>query len=485
MHYTLQTLAVLLGYSLLTKADTTTTINPDTDWGTWEGWGTSLAWWAAAVGPVEVIAELAFTTNWVSYDGGNMNVPGLGLNIVRYNAGACSWNTYDGVSMVVSPGIISSWQMDGFWTDWASSNSTSSSWDWTVDANQREMMRLATSYGVDTFELFSNSPMWWMCINHNPSGSNDGTDDNLQSWNYESHAIYLATIAEHAANYWGITFNSVEAFNEPSSNWWNGLTGDQEGCHFAATTQALVLGHLRTALNSRGLSSTLVSASDENTYDLAGSTWSSLVNSGASSNVGRINVHGYQYGSGNRAGLYSLAQAAGVALWNSEYGEADGTGAELASNLILDFRWLHNTAWVYWQVLDSSSWGLVVADNNALSSGSISQKYYVLAQFTRHIRPGMTILDGGSDNTVAAYDATNQKLIIVAVNWGDAQYLNFDLSSFSTPGRNGALVPRWSTQIGSGDQYVSYHDTYISGTKFWSYFVTNQVQTFEVSNVAL
>ena len=116
---------------------------------------------------------------------------------------------------------------------------------------------------------------------------------------------------------------------------------------------------------------------------------------------------------------------------------------------------------------------LVVADNDALSSGNISQKYYVPALFTRHIYPGMTILDGGSNNTVAAYDVANQKLIIVAVNWGDAQYPNFNLSSFSTPGTNGALVPRWRTQIGSGDQYVSYHDTYISGTKFWSYFVTN------------
>ena len=91
-------------------------------------------------------------------------------------------------------------------------------------------------------------------------------------------------------------------------------------------------------LNSCGLSSTLVSASDENNYDLAVSTWNSLISSGTSSYIGYINVHRYEYGSGNRTRLYSLSQAAGVALWNSEYGEADGTGAELASNLILDFR---------------------------------------------------------------------------------------------------------------------------------------------------
>ena len=31
----------------------------------------------------------------------------------------------------------------------------------------------------------------------------------------------------------------------------------------------------------------------------------------------------------------------------------------LASNLNLDMRWLHPTAWVYWQVLDGGGWGLV------------------------------------------------------------------------------------------------------------------------------
>jgi galactan endo-1,6-beta-galactosidase len=324
-----------------------------------------------------------------------------------------------------------------------------------------------------------------MCNNLNPAGSNDGSSDNLESWNYDQHAIYLANIAAYAADNWGITFDSVEPFNEPISAWWNGETGTQEGCHFDSSTQATVLGYLRTELNSRGLTSAIISASDEDTYDLAVSSWNALVSAGAASKVGRINTHGSQYGSGSRDGLYALAQSSGKALWNSEYGEGDATGAELASNLLLDFRWLHNTAWVYWQMIDGGGWGLIDGDNDALTLGAVSQKYYVLAQFTRHIRPGMEILDGGSDNTVAAYDASTKTLVIVAVNWGSAQYLNFDLSGFSTPGTNGAIVPRWSTLIGSGDRYVSYSDTTISGTKFWSYFSTNQVQTFEVGNVVL
>ncbi|KAI9686698.1 MAG: Endo-beta-1 6-galactanase [Bathelium mastoideum] len=463
-------------------ADETTTISSTTNWGTWEGWGVSLAWWAKAFGTRSDLASIFFSTSSTTYDGAS--VSGLGLNIARYNAGACSKNTYDGDSMVVSPDITAARQVDAYWINWASNSSTSSSWTWSVDANQRNMMSLAKSNGADTFELFSNSPVWWMCANHNPSGSNGGSSDNLQSWNYDQHAFYLATIAKYASANWGINFASVEAFNEPISNWWNGQTGTQEGCHFAASTQATVLGYLRTELNNQGLSSTLVSASDENTYDLAVSTWNSL-GSTAQSKVGRINVHGYQYGDGSRDGLYDLAHNAGKKLWNSEYGESDATGSKLASNLLLDFRWLHPTGWVYWQAIDGGGWGLIDGDNDAVTTGAVSQKYYVLAQFTRHIRKGMTILDGGSDYTAAAYDATNKKLIIVAVNWGSAQTITFDLSKFSTPGTSGALVKRWSTQISSGDKYVSYSDTYLSGSKFSSKFATNQVMTFEVDNVVM
>lgn len=482
-HRLLQSFVIVISYSYLISADTTTIINQSTNWGTWEGWGTSLAWWAAAFGNRDDLANIFFTLSSTTFNG--KSIPGLGLNIVRYNAGACSENSISGEKMVLPSTMIASREIDGYWLDWNSTDSSSASWNWNVDSNQRNMLWKARDRGANIFELFSNSPMWWMCNNHNPAGSNDGSSDNLQSWNYNQHAIYLATIAKYANDNWGFKFQSVDPFNEPMANWWNGQTGTQEGCHFATATQATVIKNLRTELNNRGLSSAIISASDETSYDQAVSTWNALVSAGVSANVGRINVHGYQYADGKRDTLYSLAQRDGKKLWNSEYGESDATGSRLASNLLLDFRWLHPTAWVYWQLLDGGGWGLIDANNDALTVGAISQKYYVLAQFTRHIRAGMRILDAGSDNVVAAYDSAAKKLIIVAVNWGAAQYLNFDLSKLSTPGVSGALVPRWSTQIGSGDQYVAHSDTYISGTKFWSSFATNQVQSFEVSGVVL
>ena len=54
--------------------------------------------------------------------------------------------------------------------------------------------------------------------------------------------------------------------------------------------------------------------------------------------VGQVNTHGYQQGGGRRDLLYSATL--GKKLWNSEYGEGDGSGRSLAANLHLDFRWV-------------------------------------------------------------------------------------------------------------------------------------------------
>ena len=458
------------------RADYSTTINPQTTWGTWQGWGTSLCWWANVFGTRNDLADIVFTTNYTSLNG--QTLPGLGMNIARYNAGACSSNSINGDFMQASANIPSFKQIGGYWLDWFSSDPTTASWSWTADANQRAMLLKAKARGANLLELFSNSPMWWMCYNHNPSGADNGANDNLQSWNYQQHAIYLATVAKYASDNWGITFDSVEAFNEPIANWWS-ATGTQEGCHFDASTQAAVIGYLRSELDSRGLNSMKVAASDESFYDQATSTWSSF-SSATKALVNQVNVHGYQYGGGRRDLLY--AAVAGKQLWNSEYGDSDGSGVSLASNLNLDFRWLHPTAWCYWQPLDSGGWGLVQSNPSDNWIGNANPKYYVLAQYTRHIRPGMTIMDGGEGNTIAAYDAAARKLVIVTMNYNTAQTITYNLSNFFNVA---GPVRRWITSTGSGSKYASFTDTTVSNKIFASYFATNTIQTFEVKNVDL
>ncbi|MEU4746104.1 glycoside hydrolase, partial [Actinosynnema sp. NPDC023658] len=442
----------------LARADATIAVNPAVDQGTWEGWGTSLAWWGNVFGDRDDFADLFFTTRTVTYNGAAL--PGLGLNIARYNLGASSWNAVNGERMVASPNIPRFKQIEGFWQDWNNEDPNSSAWNWNADAKQRAMVVKATQRGAMS-ELFANSPMWWMCTNHNPSGAADASVTNLQSWNHRQHALHLATTARRARDQWGVNFRSVEAFNEPSSNYWY-ANGTQEGCHVDATTQRSVIGHLRTELDRLGLTGTWVSASDETSYDLARTTWNSF-DSTTKSRVRQVNVHGYQGTGGRRDLLGNDVRASGKVLWNTEHGDGDGSGLTTARCLLLDFRWLKPTAWCYWQVMDpSAGWGAIRYDGSSLQAGQVETKYHVIAQFTRHIRPGMRILDTGSELAVAAYDATARRLVIVAANTGSAQTLTFDLTRFGQA--PDGTVTRWSTTTsGSGDRYTQRQDTRVSG----------------------
>ncbi|MFD8422346.1 beta-1,6-galactanase [Streptomyces sp. NPDC059466] len=471
-----------LGGALATgtaHADAAIAVNPRCTYGTWDGWGTSLAWWANVFGARDDFADLFFTTRSVTY--GGVTLPGLGLNIARYNLGACSTNSVGGESMTASPNIPAYKRIEGYWQDWNDEDPASSAWKWTADATQRAALTKATARGAVS-ELFANSPMWWMCLNHNPSGASGG-GNNLQSWNYRQHASHLAAVALYARDNWGVNFSTVEAFNEPSSNWWT-ATGTQEGCHVDASVQSAVLSHLRGELDRRGLTGTRISASDETSYDLARTTWNSFGTT-TRALVDRVNVHGYQGSGGRRDLLYTDAvTTGGKTLWNSEYGDGDGTGLSLASNLLLDFRWLHPTAWVYWQVMDpTAGWGLIKYDESTLTAGPVETKLYVMAQFSRHIRPGMTIVDTGVDHAVAAYDATARRLVIVAANKStSAQTLTFDLSRFTTvTGSTGGLVPRWNTVTGGGgDLYTAHSDTHLNGKSLSVPFAAGAVQTLQV-----
>jgi len=476
-----------LGSALATgtaRADATISVNPGTGYGTWEGWGTSLAWWANVFGARDDFADLFFTTKSVTYNG--TSLPGLGLNIARYNLGACSWNTVSGESMVASANIPAYKQIEGYWQDWNNEDPTSSAWDWSADATQRAALTKAVSRGATT-ELFANSPMWWMCSNHNPSGASGG-GNNLQTWNYRQHASHLAAVALYAKNNWGVNFATVDPFNEPAASWWT-ATGTQEGCHMDASVQAAVLPYMRSELDTRGLTGVKISASDETNYDVARSTWAAF-GSSTKALVNQVNVHGYQGSGGRRDLLYTdVVTTSGKKLWNSETGDGDGTGLTLASNLCYDFRWLHPTAWVYWQVMDpTAGWAMIAYNPSTLQPTTVQTKHYVMAQFSRHIRPGMTILDTGVSYAVAAYDASAKRLVIVAVNTStSAQTLTFNLANFTTvTGGSGGLVPRWNTVTGGGgDLYTARSDTYLSGKTVAVPFAAGAVQTLQVDGVTI
>ncbi|MFL6073091.1 MAG: hypothetical protein ACJ73S_06795, partial [Mycobacteriales bacterium] len=93
-----------------------------TDYGAWEGWGASLSWWAGAFGDDDTLADLFFTRGDVPY--GGRVLPGLGLNLARYEIGACTWQPAGSqqARMVASPNIWRVRQTEGYWLDWNSAD---------------------------------------------------------------------------------------------------------------------------------------------------------------------------------------------------------------------------------------------------------------------------------------------------------------------------------------------------------------------------
>ena len=443
--------------------------------GIWQGWGTSLCWMGKVFGDRDDVADLLFTGKDVPIAG--TTLPGLEFNIVRYNVGACSWNELPGGrKMQVSKTIRPFRQIEGFWRDPESKDPRN--WSWDADANQRAMLKKAQKRGADHFELFSNSPMWWMCANDNPSGSADGKRDNLPEKNYPVFAAYLVAVAKQARDVWGIPFTSIEPFNEATTAYWH-ANGKQEGCHFDAKSQAAFLPMLRRELDQQGLTDLPITASDESLYDQGVAVWRTF-SPEIRSLVKKFNIHGYQYDKGARHTIHEEVVARDhKILWNSEHGDRDAGGLEMARNIHRDFSSLHPTGWCYWQPLDASEgWSMIHADMDKGVFLKPTTKHYVMAQYSRHIRPGMTILDTGEKNVIAALSPGKDKLVLVALNDTPAPAETaFDLPILGFPK---ASVASWVTETSGEKRYERQTDRTIQDGGFFATLPPKSVTTFEI-----
>jgi galactan endo-1,6-beta-galactosidase len=467
---------ILLPALALAAQTATVRLDPARSRGPWEGWGTSLCWMGNPFGERADLADLLFARKTATVEG--RRLPGLGLNIVRYNAGACGDDVVDGRRMLLSPNVLPFRRMEGFWRDGKSADPRSASWDWTRDKGQRTMMLNAKRRGADRFELFSNSPMWWMCANDNPSGAAKATDDNLRPDMRGAFATYLATIAAEAPRRWGVRFTSVEPFNEPASDYWS-ATGRQEGCHFSPATQAAFLPVLRAELDRRGLRSLPIAASDETSFSHALATWNAF-DAPTRALVGQANVHGYQNSPEARRAFF--AALGDKRRWNSERGDGDATGLSTARELALDVNVLRVSAWCYWQPLDGGGWGLLDCDLPAAAIRGVNPKLYVLAHYTRHVRPGMAILDTNDPAVVAAYDRKRRRLVIVAVREEEAGSKTFDLSGFALSRPRAA---RWVTEPKGEARYRKEADLRVEEDALVLPLPSGSVQTVEIDGVSI
>ena len=439
--------------------------------GVFEGWGTSLCWWANRIGYSDVLVRLAADAFCDPEDG-------LGLNILRYNIGGGDDPAHNHITRTDS-------MIPGFWKNPVADEASGTytwEYDWTQDANQRNVLSACLQAGEDMIvEAFSNSPPYFMTVSGCSSGAVTPAANNLRDDAYDAFAQYLADVSEHFSSEWNIRFQSLSPMNEPDTAYWQAFSPKQEGCHFdPGESQSRILTATASKLREKGLGDILLTGTDETSIDLQNRSLS-MLSPEALAVVSRVDTHAYS-GSG-RDVLRREALAKGKNLWMSEVDSGEtlgkkagemGAGLWLAREIITDLNSLTPSAWILWQVIDShickdgylgrrdsgmvntegGYWGTAVADHD-LKRLVLTMKYYVFGQFTRYIRPGCRLLSVDGD-AVAAEDPQRHRLVVVAMNAEARETtLHVDLSAFGNafPAGTHVQVVRTSGTIASGEHW--------------------------------
>jgi len=381
-----------------TAAALTVTVDSGKTYQTFEGWGTSLCWWAVTAGSWKAENRSALIGAIVDPD------TGLGYTCFRYNIGGG-----DNPSHTHLKGERA---VPGF------KPTETGNYDWSADQAQRNiLLGIAARDPNCIFEAFSNSPPWWMTISGCASGNTDGAD-NLKATYFTAFADYLATVVRHYRDEWGIPFRTVEPFNEPSSGYWK-VNGGQEGCGFKNNQSKMVV-ELGKKLEEKGLfPDAMVSAADETALDQAVTGIKSYSDS-ALHYLSQINSHSYG-GWGSRKALYDIAVKQKKNLWQSESGplgknDNSDIAMWMSDVIIQDLRVLKANAWIDWQVGDPVGDWQTIGLNGTAQTFKYTKRYYMHAAFSRFIRPGSRIISSSDTNSLAAIVPSTGNVVIVLRN---------------------------------------------------------------------
>ena len=147
--------------------------------------------------------------------------------------------------------------------------------------------------------------------------------------------------------------------------------------------------------------------------------------------MSQVNTH--TYGGSQRTQLQAAVAAKNKRMWMSEYGDGDGSGMTMASQILNDVRNIKPTAWVYWQTVDNATgWGFVLngLDGSANYNYTYNEKYYVMANFSRFIRPGYQMIGMSDSYSLAAYDGLGTVAIVTLNSGSPTQTITYSLQNF-------------------------------------------------------
>ncbi|WP_128374618.1 RICIN domain-containing protein [Streptomyces cavernae] len=447
------------------------TVRPDPSYQQekFQGWGTSLVWFANATGdyPKEIrekLAKLLFGDD------------GLALNIARYNIGG--GNAPDVKDYLRAGGAV-----EGWWkapagttredTDWWSADDAAD-WNPKADATQRWWVDRIKK-DIDHWEAFSNSPPWFMTVSGYVSGGFDSNADQLKTESIDDFAAYLVGATERLEKAHKIKVDTLDPFNEPNTNYWGtrlGADGEpvggrQEGAHMGPVLQTKVVTALAAELD-KSRTKAKISAMDETNPGTFATNWRAY-SPEVRAEVDQMNVH--TYGTGQRTTVRDLAKAADKPLWMSEvegdWGDGQSftdmrPGLGLAQRIVDDLRELEPRAWVFWQPVEDydnmkpggesakgGNWGSIQLPFSCTSQDTLetcpirtNTKFDTARNFTHYIKPGDRLVKVDDTSSAAAVSKSGDRATVVHVNSTTAERtVTVDLSKFGKIARSATVTP--------------------------------------------
>ncbi|MFI1330311.1 RICIN domain-containing protein [Streptomyces sp. NPDC020845] len=447
------------------------TVRPDPSYQQqkFEGWGTSLVWFANVTGgyPEEIRQKLASLL---------FGDDGLALNIARYNIGG--GNAPDVKDYLRAGGAVPGWWKapEGTTredTDWWSADDPAD-WNPDADANQRWWVDRIKG-DIDHWETFSNSPPWFMTTSGYVSGGFNATADQLKSDSVDDFAAYLAGATKRLEKAHDIKVDTVDPFNEPNTGYWSTrlgadgqpVGGRQEGAHIGPELQQKVIRALAPALQ-QARTGAKISAMDETNPNIFAQNWNTYPKE-VRDLVGQMNVH--TYGTGGRTAVRDLAKAADKPLWMSEVEGDWGDGQDfqdmrpglgLAQHIVDDLRELEPRAWVFWQPVEDydnmkpggesakgGNWGSIQLPFSCTSKDTLktcpirtNTKFDTARNFTHYIKPGDRLVKVDDTSSAAAVSQRGNGATVVHVNSTTAERtVTIDLSKFADVARGATVTP--------------------------------------------
>ncbi|MEW2608671.1 RICIN domain-containing protein [Streptomyces sp. NPDC047880] len=447
------------------------TVRPDPSYAgdEFEGWGTSLVWFANATGDYppairEKLYKLLFGDD------------GLNLNIARYNIGG--GNAPDVKDYLRAGGAVEGWWKAPAGTtredvDWWDADDPAD-WNRNADKTQRWWVDRIKK-DITHWETFSNSPPWFMTESGYVSGNFDAGKDQLKPGSVDDFARYLVGATERLEKAHGIKVDTLDPFNEPNTDYWGTrlgpdgepVGGRQEGAHIGPELQQKVIRALAPVLE-KSRSHAEISAMDETNPGTFATNWNSYPQE-VRDLVGQMNVH--TYGTGLRTTVRDLAKAAGKPLWMSEvegdWGDGQSftdmrPGLGLAQRMVDDLRELEPKAWVFWQPVEDydnmkpggesakgGNWGEIQLPFSCTSKDTLTScpihtntKFDTARNFTHYIKPGDRLIKTNDTSSTAAISRKGDAATVVHVNSAaEAREVTLDLSKFGRVSSRATVTP--------------------------------------------